>query len=46
MNMRFFIHQLKLEISENENRKNFSFREKMKLVEELKKEYTVLKKSY
>jgi ParB family chromosome partitioning protein len=34
------LHQLKLEISENENRKDFSFSEKMKWAEELKKEYS------
>ena len=33
------LHQLKLEISENENRKDFSFSEKMKWAEELKNEY-------
>ena len=34
------LHQLKLEISENENRKDFSFSEKMKWAEELKNEYS------
>jgi ParB family chromosome partitioning protein len=34
------LHQLKLEISENENRKDFSFSEKMKWAEGLKKEYS------
>lgn len=36
------LHQLKLEISENENRKDFSFSEKMTWAEELKKEYSKL----
>lgn len=38
------LHQLKLEISENENRKDFSFSEKMKWAEELKKEYSKIAK--
>ena len=38
------MHQLKLEISENENRKDFSFSEKMKWAEELKKEYSKIAK--
>lgn len=43
--MRYFLlHQLKLEISENENRKDFSFSEKMKWAEELKKEYSKIAK--
>lgn len=33
------LHQLKLEISENENRKDFSFSEKMQWAEQLKEEY-------
>lgn len=33
------LHQLKLEISENENRKEFSFSEKMEWAERLKEEY-------
>lgn len=38
------LHQLKLEISENENRKDFSFSEKMKWAEELKNEYSKIAK--
>ncbi len=38
------LHQFKLEISENENRKDFSFSEKMKWAEELKKEYSKIAK--
>ena len=34
------LHQLKLEISENENRKEFSFSEKMEWAERLKVEYS------
>ncbi|WP_346889157.1 hypothetical protein [Clostridium sp. UBA1056] len=34
------LHQLKLEISENENRKDFSFSKNAKWAEELKKEYS------
>ena len=34
------LHQLKLEISENENRKEFSFSEKMEWAERLKTEYS------
>lgn len=34
------LHQLKLEISENENRKEFSFSEKMEWAERLKEEYS------
>lgn len=33
------LHQLKLEISENENRKDFTFSEKMRWAEQLKAEY-------
>ena len=39
MTVKDALHQLKLEISENENRKDFSFSEKMQWAEELKKEY-------
>ncbi|WP_346938139.1 ParB N-terminal domain-containing protein [uncultured Clostridium sp.] len=38
------LHQLKLEISENENRKDFSFSEKMKWAEQLKEEYSKIAK--
>lgn len=38
------LHQLKLEISENENRKDFNFTEKMEWVEKLKKEYSRIAK--
>ena len=34
------LHQLKLEISENENRKDFSFSEKMEWADKLKNEYS------
>lgn len=39
MTVKDALHQLKLEISENENRKDFSFSEKMEWAEKLKKEY-------
>lgn len=40
MTVKDALHQLKLEISENENRKDFSFTEKMEWAEKLKKEYS------
>lgn len=39
MTVKDALHQLKLEISENENRKDFSFSEKMEWAEKLKEEY-------
>lgn len=44
MSVKDALHQLKLEISENENRKDFSFSEKMQWAEELKKEYEKIAK--
>lgn len=44
MSVQDALHQLKLEISENENRKDFSFSEKMRWAEELKKEYSKIAK--
>ena len=44
MTVKDALHQLKLEISENENRKDFSFSEKMQWAEELKKEYEKIAK--
>ena len=44
MTVKDALHQLKLEISENENRKDFSFSEKMTWAEELKKEYEKIAK--
>lgn len=40
MTVKDALHQLKLEISENENRKDFSFTEKMEWAERLKEEYS------
>jgi len=39
MSVKDALHQLKLEISENENRKDFSFSEKMQWADKLKDEY-------
>lgn len=39
------LHQLKLEISENENRKDFTFSEKMKWADQLKAEYEKIAKA-
>jgi ParB family chromosome partitioning protein len=39
MTVRDALHQLKMEISENENRKDFTFSEKMRWAEQLKSEY-------
>lgn len=44
MTVKDALHQLKLEISENENRKDFSFSEKMQWAEQLKKEYEKIAK--
>lgn len=44
MSVQDALHQLKLEISENENRKDFTFSEKMKWAEELKNEYSKIAK--
>lgn len=45
MTVKDALHQLKLEISENENRKDFSFSEKMQWAEKLKDEYSKIAKS-
>ncbi len=44
MTVKDALHQLKLEISENENRKDFNFTEKMEWAEKLKKEYSRIAK--
>ncbi|WP_242950751.1 ParB/RepB/Spo0J family partition protein [Clostridium botulinum] len=44
MTVKDALHQLKLEISENENRKDFSFSEKMQWAEQLKEEYSKIAK--
>ncbi|MCD3319535.1 ParB N-terminal domain-containing protein [Clostridium botulinum D/C] len=44
MTVKDALHQLKLEISENENRKDFSFSEKMQWAEQLKDEYSKIAK--
>lgn len=44
MTVKDALHQLKLEISENENRKDFSFSEKMEWAEKLKDEYEKIAK--
>lgn len=44
MSVKDALHQLKLEISENENRKDFNFTEKMAWAEQLKKEYEKIAK--
>lgn len=44
MTVKDALHQLKLEISENENRKDFSFSEKMQWANQLKKEYEKIAK--
>jgi ParB family chromosome partitioning protein len=45
MSVQDALHQLKLEISENENRKDFSFSEKMQWAEQLKAEYEKIAKA-
>lgn len=44
MTVKDALHQLKLEISENENRKDFSYSEKMQWAEQLREEYSKIAK--